>query len=239
LGSFSIDPRVEELQKIQERALTELNVILIETEKGYFPTKKFVLFTGLSGDSCQVEYIPTKDLDSNLNAVKYPIPGADINQMSVAVSQLVGSELLSRRTGRILHPLIEDPDEEQRLMVIQKLEDSVLAATLQQATTGAIPISDQARILELVEEGSSVVKAISQAHDEAQKRQAQQAPPPDQGQASAPGAMPGLAQPGQGAEMQPPAIPQASSAPSLANFRQLTQQLKANPNPAPINSPAA
>jgi hypothetical protein len=238
LGSFSVDPRSQEIQILQSYALTELNRISIALTKGYFGDKKFSMFTGLAGDSATVDFVPNKDLDSDLNAVKYPIPGADINQMSVAISQLIGTKLISRRTGRVLHPLVEDPDEEQKLTAIQDMEDSVMAAALQQATTGAMPLVDQARILTLLQQGMPIAQAVTEAHNEAQTRQAAQAPPPTAGQGPAPGAMPGLGAPGQGAEMQPPpAIPQ--SGPSLANFRQLAQQLKANPNPQPLNSPAA
>lgn len=240
LGSFSVDPRSQEIQIIQSYALTEVNRILIAVTKGYFGGKKISMFTGLSGASSQVDLVPNKDLDSDLNAVKYPIPGADINQMSVAVSQLVGSKLISRRGGMILHPLIEDPDEQIKLIAIQDMTDSISASAQQQMSTGTMPLIDAARTLELLEEGKGWAEALTTAHNEAQARQASQAPPPDPnaGQAASPAAMPGLSAPGTGVEGQPPpAIPQ--SPPSLANFRQLTQQLKANPNPAALNSPAA
>jgi hypothetical protein len=243
LGSFSVDPRSQEIQIIQSYALTEVNRIAIAVTKGYFGGKQFSMFTGLSGDSSQVDFVPNKDLDSDLNAVKYPIPGADVNQMSVAVSQLVGSKLVSRRTGMILHPLVEDPDEEQKLIAIQDMTDSISASAQQQMSTGAMPLVDAARTLELLEQGKSWAQALTTAHNEAQKRQAAQAPPPGPGEAASPAAMPGLSPPGAGAESQPPpAIPQ--SPPSLANFRQLTQQLKANPSPQALvgsgsGSPAA
>lgn len=249
LGSFAVDPRVEELQKIQQRALSEVNVIAIEVEKGYFGSKHFSLFTGLSGDSCEVNYVPNKDLDSNLNAVTYPIPGTDTNQMSVAVAQLIGAKIISKRTGRILHPMVEDPDEEERLTAMQDMSDAIMASALQAATSGQMPLTDAARILTLIEQGKGIAEAVNTAHDEAQKRQASAAPPPDpsQGQVSSPGAMPGLAPPGAGAEQQqPPGTSIPAPPASLANFRQLAQQLKANPNPQPmpggapgVGSPAA
>jgi hypothetical protein len=242
LGSFSVDPRSQEIQIIQSYALTEVNKAWIAVTKGYFGAKHFSMFTGLSGASSTVDFDP-KDLDSDLNAVKYPIPGADINQMSVAVSQLVGSKLIDRRTGRIIHPLIDDPDEVERLIAMQDMTDAISASAQQQMSTGAMPLVDAARTLVLLEQGKGWAEALTTAHNEAQERQAAQAPPPGPGQAASPSAMPGLSPPGAGAESQPPpAIPQPG--PSLANFRQLTQQLKANPNPTPMvgagaGSPAA
>lgn len=241
MGSFSVDPRVEEAQRIQSEALTIVNGHMIEVEKGYFPTAKRYCFTGLQGDEAMVEYTPKKDLDSHLNVVAYPIPGADISQMSVAVSQLVGSGLMSKKTGRVKHPFIDDADLEESQIAEEMLEAALLSAVAQQANQGTLPVNDVARVLQLFRAGKTADEAILEAHKEAQTRQATQAPPPEDGQSAAPESQPGLASPGMGAEQPPdltnPAIPPSSQA--LANFRGITRNLNAPPPANPLNGPPA
>lgn len=237
MGSFAIDPAVQELQRIQEAALSCVNSAVIAIEKGYYPTSKTYSFTGLQGDDQMVECTPAKDLDSTLNVVAYPIPGADESQMSVAIAQMTGSGLMSERTGRVKHPLIDDPDLEERQIAREQFRKALYASVQQQAATGAIPISDAARILELMTEGKSEVEAVLQAHKEAQARQATQAPPPGPGQVGAPESQPGLAQPGAGAEQPPGAPPTIPPPPmSLANYRSLTRDLAAAPTPTPTGA---
>lgn len=241
MGSFSIDPRVEEAQRIMQEALTIVNGHMIQVERGYFPSSKHVSFTGLQGDEEMVEYIPSKDLDSHLNVVAYPIPGADISQMSVAIAQLVGASLMSKKTGRVKHPFIDDADLEESQIAEEMLEAALLAAAAQQANRGVMPINDAARLLQLVRKGGPIEDAILTAQKEAQERQARQAPPPELGQTAAPETMPGLASPGMGAE-QPadqsnPAIPPSSQA--LANLHGITRNLNAPPPVPALNGPAS
>jgi hypothetical protein len=237
MGSFSIDPRVEEAQRLQEKALGVVNSAVIAVEKGYYPGHKFWSFTGLQGDEAMVEYCPSKDLDSGENAVQYPIPGADISQLSVAVSQLVGSQLMSKRTGRVKHPFIDDAELEEELIDEEQMRTALLQGLSQQLVQGAMPPRDAARVIQLLRSKKTLEDAVMQAQEEAQARQATQAPPPGPGQAAAPQTMPGLGPPGQGAEQPPgpggppgggqPPIPMPPA--SLANFHALVRNLNSNP----------
>jgi hypothetical protein len=145
-----------------------------------------------------------------------------------------GAELLSSHTAMVLHPMVADATQEMKNINIEKVEAASLAAVAQGAAQGSIPPNDIARILELLRQDNTVEDAINTAHEEAQKRQATQAPPPQEGQAQSPQTQPGLAQPGQGAEQ--PAIPQPPV--GLQNFHGLTQALKQPPAPAALNGPA-
>ena len=240
MGSFSIDPRIEEAQRIQSKAMTLLNEYFVAVDKGYYGRKTFSMFTGLQGDDEMVEF-KASDLDSGLNVVVYPIPGADISQMSVAVSQLVGSELMSKHTGRVKHPFVDDADLEERQIAEEQLEAAVIGGAAQQIAQGAMPLMDAARVLELMKKGENIVDALKQAQQEAQERQAQQAPPPQEGQATAPGQNPGLSMPGMGVE-QPPAGPgQGGPIPappaSLANLHSLIRNLNSQPQAPPTGGP--
>jgi hypothetical protein len=239
LGSFSIDPRIEESQRIMAATLTQLLKACVHVEKGYWPTKKFVGFTGLIGDDAMVTYVPSKDLTSDECVVEYPLPGADINQMSVALAQLTGAGLMSKETAMTMHPAIHDERGELRRLTNEQMDAAILGSIAQQAAQGAIPPSDVARIKQLVVDGKSIEDAVTQAHKEAQARQAQQAPPAGPGQVAAPETQPGLAQPGAGAEQpQPvPAIPGPSS--NQQAYQKLAQALNAQPRPTPMpQSPA-
>ena len=235
MGSFSIDPGVQESQKIAEKSLSIILEACIEVEKAYFPTRKHVSFTGLLGDDEVVEYRP-KDVDSSICSVTYPLPGADISQMSVAVSQLVGSELASHHTAMTLHPMIPDADQEEKRINIEKAESAAMAAFGQQAAAGQIPISDVVRVVELLRGGKPIEQAVQIAQKEAQERQASQAPPPQDGQAASPGTQPGLSMPGMGVEQQPSIPPPPAG---LQNLHGITQALRSAPPTPALNSPGA
>lgn len=240
MGSFAIDPRVEEAQRIQAKAMTVLNEAWLEVERGYFPNKKYVLFTGLPGDNSTVEFTPSKDFDDCSNVVMYPIPGADVSQMSVAISQLVGSRLMSLRTGRVKHPFIDDADLEERQIAGDAIEAALIQGAAQQIATGAMPITDAARVKELMDEGKTLTEALQTAQKEAQERQAAQAPPPQPGQNTAPGQQPGLSLPGNGVEQGPPGQGQGPipvPPQSLANFHSLIRNLNSQPSNVPTGGP--
>jgi hypothetical protein len=230
MGSYSIDPRVEEMQKIQARALTQINRAVFAVEKGYWPSKTFSMFTGLMGDDESVEYVPERDLTTDQNMVIYPVPGADVNQMTVAAAQLAGSGLASKHEARLIHPLIADAEASERQILIEQLDASVLAAVAQGSSQGSIPPADVARIKTLVKEGKSIEEAVTTAHQEAQKRQATEAPPAEPGQAAAPETQPGLAPPGAGAEQPPPQAPGGPTQ-ALTQYQQLSRALSAAPKP--------
>ena len=233
MGSFSIDPGVQESQKIAEKALSVILEACIEVEKAYYPSKKHVSFTGLQGDDEVVEY-RAKDVDSSICSVSYPLPGADISQMSVAVSQLVGAGLVSEHTARVIHPMISDADQEEQKINVEKVQSAVLAGFGQQVAAGQVPLPDSVRVLELLRSGKTIEEAINKAQEEAQKRQASQAPPPQEGQGAAPGTQPGLAMPGMGVEQQPSIPPPPAG---LANLHGLQAALKQPPSPAALNGP--
>lgn len=240
MGDFSIDPRVEELQNIMELTASAVYSSVIEVEKGYFPNKKTVAFTGLAGDEQVVEYTPSKDLDSSLNVVSYAMPGADNSQLTVAIAQLVGAGLMAKHTGRVKHPFIDDAHAEEQLIVEEQLLAALLGGISNQAAQGQMPAIDVARVLQLLRQKKPLQDAVVIAQKESQERQAAQAPPPQEGQGASPAQMPGLGAPGMGAESQPPA-PGADAMPppaaSLDNLHGMIRDLNSTPNVQPTGGP--
>lgn len=238
MGSFQIDPRVEEAQRIQAKALTVVDEALVAVTKGYFGRKKYWMFTGLQGDESMVEF-QGSDLDCGTNVVEYPIPGADISQLSVAILQLKGANLVSAKTAMVKHPWIDDPEQEIRQMAEDQIREALLGGTAQQIATGAMPITDAANVLGYIEKGMSLVDALQKAQKEAQARQAAQAPPPQPGQNTAPGQQPGLSMPGTGVEQGPPGQQPGIPTPpmGLANLHSLIRNINSQPQVSPTGGP--
>jgi len=235
VGAFAVDPMVAELQDIMGRALERsINPAILEVEKGYWPNKSYTVFSGWRGDQGVVEYTPAKHFEATHNSVSYSFPGTDMSQITVALAQLVGAGLVSQRTARSEHPLIDNPEQEEDGIVQEKLTDALLQSILQQATSGQMPAIDVAQVIKLVEKGMGVPDAIVKADEMARARQAAQAPPPEPGQATAPEMQPGLAMPGMGAESAPPAEGNGVP-PDLANASALMSALRSTSRPvAPV-----
>lgn len=228
LGGYSVDPRIEEAQKIMARGLMQVNESIIAVEKGYWPSKKYTCFSGWPGDMSHVIYTPSKDFESDENVVTYPMPGTDVQGATVALAQLTGAGLMSRETARRKHPLIDDAEHEEHSIIAERLEDAVLQGFLTQASQGTLPLPDASRIKQLVDKGTDIVEAILQAHNEAQARQATEAPAAQPGQAMAPEQAPGLAAPGQGIEAPPAgqAVTDVNTPPDIGQLHTLLRNLR-------------
>lgn len=238
LGSYSVDPDTQEMQKIMGRSLAVVNEAFFATEKGYWPRKTFKFFSGWPSDQGQVIYTPETHFEAPDSVVEYPLPGLDISSATVAIGQLVGSGLMSKKTGRLKHPLIDDGNGEEDQIDIERLQDALLAGMLtqlQQPGDGGAQLVDAAFVLNRVRNGDTIDRAILAANEAAQKRQATAAEQPQPGMLTAPGAQPGLSPPGAGAEQPqlPPGVipggPPQIGPPSQSqdNLKQLFRALAA------------
>lgn len=221
----SVDPRIQEMHVIMQKAMLHANETIAEVWKGYWPTKKVTGFSGWATDRGQVSFTPQEHFETVDNAVLYPIPGADVQTATVILGQVYGMKAMSLDTLRHLHPYVSDPEGEGTQRLVEDIEEALKASLLQRAMSGEIPDVDMAEILDMVMAGMSLQKAVIEQHKVAQARQAAQAPAPGAGQVAAPEAMPGLANPGMGAEQSaagtvpPPPV-------GLDNFRMLASALR-------------
>lgn len=201
LMDIAVNPRVQEMQEIMAESLRQLVEPMFEMYQGYWPDRKYTMFSGWPTDRGQVTFTPSKELaESDDCAVTYPIPGADINGTTVALGQLAQSKMSSLRTAREKHPFIDDPDEEERLVLGEAFTDMALEGLHTQSASGALPMIDLATIAAQTMLGEPIWAAIETAQKAAQLRQATAAAAPGPGQVSAPETQPGLGAPGQGAE---------------------------------------
>lgn len=235
LGAFAVDPRVAESQEVMSAWLSVLNVAILETYKGWYGARQFSMWSGRPADSTKTEFTPNDDFDDTANVVAYAFPGADVSSITVALGQAVGAKLLSLQTARVKHPFVDQPEFEDRRVQIEALDEALLTSMQTQAAQGALPAIDLANIEEFIAKGDTLSQAVIKAQKLAQERQAKaaQPPPPDAGMAAPPETMPGMANPGAGAEAQPEAIPAPGQA--VQNIRALQLAYKSSPGP-PVRS---
>lgn len=194
--STAVDPRIRELLDVMGGGLAYLNEVILETFKGYWPERKYVLFSGWGGDYTQFEFVPSQHVETTENTVTFPFGGADEQGTTIILGQLNGMEAISIETLRERHPWIDDPAAEGVRVEREKLEKVLLESVGQQAMTNAIPPWYVAQVIKNLDGKRSVADAILLAQTQLQEHQAKMAPPPGPDQHAAPEQMPGLAPPG-------------------------------------------
>lgn len=222
LASYSIDPRLGEAHRIMGYALEVMNEAVAATEQGYWPRRRYTVYSGWQGSNRHITYVPGKIwAETTESVVAWPMPGMDAQNATIALASLNQARMISRRTAMSKHPLVDgDPEGEERAMVEESLDDAIMMTAVQLVSSGTMAFSDLAEIRRKVRSGMAIEDAIAEAQQEAQERQATQAPVPAvPGMAAPPETMPGLNVPGAGGEMAPPAAP----APQMGQAEQFDQ----------------
>ena len=193
--SAVVDFPVQEAQRIMARSLQEENKLAVNMSKAYAGSKGKSFYVTTKNAKGRVDYTPNDNFDSTDNVVSYSQAGADINNLVIGGGQRVGMGTMSKQSFMAIDPLVDDPEFEHDTVIAEQLEAALLSSIQQQASQGAIPPADLARIMELVaNDQMELAEAVEKVQKEAQERQAEQVAP------DSPQAMPGLAQPGMGAE---------------------------------------
>lgn len=196
----TMDTQVQMAQTIFARALEEATSLCFEMDVALWGTQRKTITGVLTGKPFEVNYTPKKDIGENYNCkVTYGFAsGQTPAQAIVALLQLRGDSLISRDTVRRQLPFDLDPEEEQRSVDNEQLEDALkqgLSAALQaigpMVMQGQSPVPllvGAAAAIEAREKGTPLYQAVRDALTPALQ--------PGQDQA-APGAPPG-GPPGQG-----------------------------------------
>ncbi len=193
--SAVVDFTVQEAQRIMARSLEEENRLALDMAKRYAGGRKRSFYVSTKNAKGRVDYVPNENFESTDNVVSYSHPGADINNLVIGGGQRVGMGTMSKRSFMAIDPLVDDPEFEHDTVIGEQLEQALLASVQQQASQGAIPPADLARIMDLVmHDQMELAGAVEKVQREAQERQAELV------DAMAPEAQPGLAMPGMGAE---------------------------------------
>lgn len=232
LTGMAIDPRVQELHEIDEAYMPHLNEAIFATYEGYWPSKKYTLFSGWPGDMGEVSFTPSEDIETRHNSVSYSIAGADVIQQTQILGSLLGTGAISRRTFRSKHPYIDDPDNEAAMVEEEQIEEALKQSILQKLTTGEMPPQVAVLIRNAMQTGKDIFAAVEEADRKLREQQATPAPPPPEGMMAPPEAMPGMAAPPE-QMMQQPMPPEAAPQEQIAvpgdvsRMRQLMQVMGA------------
>lgn len=190
---MAVDPQVMELQRIAEFALAEMSSDVLRCWESYWPQREVRLFAGFAGNQAVDKFTPEKHVEEAYeNSVSYTIAGADVQQTTIALGQLYGTDAISLDTFRRRHPYIDDPELERRGVESERMDRAMFDSVLARASNGEIPIRYLALIAKKLREGEGIADAIEAADRELQE---EQATPPSEPEASAglpPEAMPGL-----------------------------------------------
>ena len=211
LASFSVDPRVKEMHNVMAHSLGHVNDFIAAMENAYFPRRKYTVFSGWTGDTSQVEYTPADIWEEGAaSVVRYPMPGMDGYNASITIATMMETEMISKDTGRLLHPFVHDSDLEHDKIAVETVKTAIEQSFAQAVQSGQMAMTDLARVYELMSGGKDLHEAVIQANEEAQARQAEQVPATD------PAAQPGINDPTSGGQagVQPPAGPP----PDMAQF---------------------
>lgn len=192
----TVDFRVQEAQDIFASSMVEEDKIAIAIEKNYWGNySKSFFMPGTTGG--MKDYTPNKMWETDFHYVAYSAAGSDVNSLIVGLGQRLGTGLMSKESAREADPLISDPEMEKDRIVAEGIEAALLSSIQAQAAdpNGPYQPDDLAYIAEQVSSNKMTLpEAIMSAQKRAQARQATPAP------AGTPATMPGLAQPGMGAE---------------------------------------
>ena len=230
--SNTVDMPIQEYQEIFANSLEAENRRAIKIMKAYYGNKPSMFFMGTDGKVAHPDYTPNDAFETDMNYVKYSMPGSDVNGMVIAIGQRVGTGIMSTQTAREMDPAIEDPIRERDQVEVESLRRAMLAGLEQQATQGTLDPSVIAEIaLAKAERHVTLESAVKKIHEEMQKKQAdqanQQAQMQQQGgqQQATPEMQPGLA----GAAAQQAAAPVP---PPMAGVQDLSSMLGALRRPA-------
>lgn len=216
MHSIAIDPRIQEIHEIVEASMSHLFMCASKMYRKMYANRPFELLAGRQSDLAVVEFTPAKHFDTDHVAVTYPIPGATVDQLTVALGMMVQAELISDETARRLHPWVEDAEAESFEVVGQAIDKAMLAGVLQAVANTQGPgmsasLLHAARIKRHVKEGLPIDQAIERAWAEVQEEQNQQLNPETETLeplTAPPELMPGLAgMPGPGGGVVPPVPP--------------------------------
>ena len=200
--SAVVDFPVQEAQLLLAASLEVENRRAIGLMKSYAGNRATSFYVTTKGAKGRVDFTPNQHFDSDHNKVVFSHPGTDLNGLVVGAGQRVGMGTLSKKSFMALDPMVDDADSEADEVVAEGLEQALLVSLQTQASQGALPPGDVARVIQLVRyDKKDLPAAIQQVHEEAQQRQASEVPP------GSPETQPGIAQPGAGAEARPAPAP--------------------------------
>lgn len=225
MGGF--DSRIKSMQALLGESISTAMSLSLELDEKVWPDEQRTLTGSANGAPYTIKYRPSRDIAGNYG-VSYEyglLAGLDPNRALVWGLQALGAGLLSKSFLRRNLPISLDVVEEEQVMDVENLRDSLKSAVQayaqaipEMAATGqdaAKPVAAIASMIEARKKGVPVEKAASEIFT----------PPPP------PEPMPGEPMPGQMPPGAPP-VPPDMSGPPPQGMQQLLSQLSGTGQPS-------
>ena len=212
LESAAVDFGIAETQKILARSKQVELELAAELAKSYAGNVTVSLYVSDKSAKGVVSY-QAKELFETVDVtVRYPMPGADYNELIQRNSMKLANRIISEQTAREMDPEVEDAELERDRITVQELEKAVLSGLQAKAAAGEPGVLDQLlRIAEqVITDKRELLEAAVNVNEEVKE---QQAAPPMMGPEGDPNAMPGLGAP-PAAPTGPPGLEQLLAAAS-------------------------
>lgn len=170
-----IDMNLQENQTLFARSKEFEAYMAINIMKKISGNKPSAFFFGWDGKIPHNDYTPNETFVVDVPRVKYPLPGRDLNGMSVAFGQKHGTGEMSLKTIRELDPDIDDPLLEGERVEVENLERALWTSLEQGAAQGTMDPVVIAKIAQKVKQGTNGIDAIVEVDADVRKQQAAQA----------------------------------------------------------------
>jgi hypothetical protein len=225
VAASASDPYIGECQTIFAESMEAENERAIAVAKGWYGSKMTSFYVPRSGKPTNDDYSPNALFDSDFHFVKFSMPGVDAAGIPIELGQRTGTGEMSMATARRSDPMIDDPDFEDRQVIVEGLRTGLLKGLEMQAgQPGALDPHEFALIIQKVQTGrQSLEEAVIEAQAALQQQQADL----QQAQPGSPETQPGMAQ------AAPPGAPQAGGPPPLA---QMLQSLRSPTQQSPAET---
>ena len=130
MGTF--DSQIKTFQTLCKLALETATSLCFEMDVALWPNIRKTINGTMSGKSFEIQYVPARDISDNTNcSVTYGFAaGMTPSQAIVTLLQLRGDKLIQRDTFRRALPFDVDPEEEQRGLDLEVLEDGLMQGFL-------------------------------------------------------------------------------------------------------------
>lgn len=125
LGTF--DSQIKTAQLLFKQALEDATSMCFEMDVALWPNQRKTINGTMSGKSFELTYVPARDIAENWScSVTYGFAaGMTPSQAIVTLLQLRGDKLIQRDTFRRALPFDVDPDEEQRGLDVEDMEEGL------------------------------------------------------------------------------------------------------------------
>lgn len=171
LASAATDMWLQESQEIIAAAEQAGLRICINLDKAYFGKQQKSFFFGPDGKVPHHDYTPNELFKTDSPHVRYPMPGLDLAQMTVAFGQMTGMGEIDMDSVREMDPRVRDPQIVKERIEIEAVDKAFLTGIEQGAAQGTMDVMTIARIRMKMQRGKTAIQAALEVEEEMKQEQ--------------------------------------------------------------------